>query len=131
MTWRVRDQLANEKLGVVTRLLETLTDLVATTNALLAHMTTQEETAVATMEELQAKIDEAIAEVQENSDVVASASAVMSSLSQQLSDALASAGTPDEAVAAVQAVIDGLNANTGALAAAIEANTTPEPEPEP
>ncbi len=98
--------------------------------ALLTQMTDQGDQIVATQEELQAKIDEAITEVQENSDVISSASQVMSSLSQQLAEALANSSDPTEQIAAVQAVIDGLNANTGALAAAVAANT-PAVEPPP
>jgi hypothetical protein len=99
------------------------------TNRLLRTQTQppgNQEDIVATMEELQAKIDEAIAEVQENTDVVASASTVMSALSQQLQDAVNSATDPAAQVAAVQTVIDGLNANNTALAEAIDAVPHPE-----
>lgn len=66
---------------------------------------------VATIEDLQT-------EVGQNTDVTQSAIVLLDGLSQQLKDALA-ANDP----AAIQAVVDQLDANTNALAEAVSANT--------
>jgi hypothetical protein len=55
----------------------------------------------------------------------------MNALSQQLSEALASASDPADQIAAVQQVIDGINSNTGALAAAVAANIDASGVPHP
>ena len=61
-------------------------------------------------------------EVTQNTDVVASAVSLLNGLSQQLKDALA-ANDP----AAVQALVDQLDANTATLADAVAANTPAAP----
>jgi N-acetylglucosamine kinase-like BadF-type ATPase len=69
--------------------------------------TEMEEAQMATLEELQT-------EVSQNTDVTQSAITLISGLSQQLKDALA-ANDP----AAIQAVVDQLDANTNSLAEAV------------
>jgi hypothetical protein len=66
--------------------------------------------------------------VSENGDAVGSAIALLNGLSQALKDALA-ANDP----AAIQALVDQLDAQTGDLATAVAANTpgAAEPAPEP
>jgi len=59
-------------------------------------------------------------------EVVQSAKTLLESLNQKLDDALA-AGTPDEVIAAVRALKDGIVANKDGLAAAVAANTPAEP----
>ncbi len=94
---------------------EQLDRIEAAVADLVLALTTQGETIMADLSALQA-------EVTENGEVGASAAALLAGLSQQLKDALA-ANDP----AAVQALVDELDANTAALAAAVEANTTPPP----
>lgn len=64
-------------------------------------------------------------EVSENGEVAASAVALLNGLSQQLKDALA-ANDP----AAIQALVDQLDANTQGLADAVAANTDNVPHPD-
>lgn len=73
--------------------------------------TQQGEQVMASMEDLQA-------EVAQNTDVTQSAVAVINGIAQQLRDALA-ANDP----AAIQAVVDQLDQNSSALAAAVTENT--------
>lgn len=65
-------------------------------------------------------------DVASESTVIASATALLAGLSQQLKDALA-ANDP----AAIQAVIDGIDANKANLSAAIAANTPAAPPGNP
>lgn len=67
-----------------------------------------------------ATLDELQAAVARDADVTQSAIVLLNGIAQQLKDAIAS-NDP----AKVQAVLDGLNANTDALAAAVAANTQP------
>src|SRR5215831_8895164 len=68
------------------------------------------------------ELDALNAEVAQNTDVTNSAITLLNGLSQQLKDALA-AGDP----AAIQAVVDQLDANTQSLADAVTANTPAAP----
>lgn len=79
----------------------------------LAQLVHQEEQTMATIADLQT-------EVGQNTSVTESAVALLNGLSQQLKDALA-ANDP----AAIQAVVDQLDANTSALAEAVTQNTAP------
>lgn len=74
--------------------------------------------------EILATLDDVTAAVAEQTDVVQSAVTLLDSLHQQLQDALAS-NDP----AAIQAVVDSIEANKQALADAVAANTTTPPTP--
>jgi len=69
-------------------------------------------------------LDDVLADVTAQTTVVQSVLTLIEGLKQQLADALAS-GDP----AKVQAVLDGLEANTASLSAAVTANTPAPPTP--
>lgn len=73
---------------------------------------------VKNQENIMATIEDLKASVQKNTDAEASVVTLMQGLSQQLKDAKA-ANDP----AAIQAVIDQIDANTNSVAAAVVANT--------
>jgi uncharacterized protein YoxC len=101
--------------------LDTIATLLTRISAQLNMIIQQEEQQMADLSALQA-------EVTENGDAVGSAIALLNGLSQALKDALA-ANDP----AAIQALVDQLDAQTGDLATAVAANTpgAAEPAPEP
>lgn len=119
MTVRVHDP-ANE------RLLDAVLVLLARISAQLATISTQLTTLTHQEEQIMADLSALQTEVSENGDAVGSAVALLSGLSQQLKDALA-ANDP----AAIQALVDQLDANTQTLADAVTANTPAAPDSEP
>ncbi len=90
---------------------------LARIEALLRTLTTLETHEMATLDEIQA-------DVAANTDATASAVALLVALHDQLQAAIA-AGDP----VALQAIADGLAANTQALAGAVTANTPVAPAP--
>jgi len=89
---------------------------------LLLRITRQLRTVQQNQEIAMADLTDLQTEVTQNTDVVASAVSLLNGLSQQLKDALA-ANDP----AAVQALVDQLDANTATLADAVAANTPAAP----
>lgn len=119
MTVRVHDPANERLLDAVLVLLTRISAQLATISTQLTTLTHQEEQIMADLSALQT-------EVSENGDAVGSAVALLSGLSQQLKDALA-ANDP----AAIQALVDQLDANTQTLADAVTANTPAAPDSEP
>ncbi len=88
-------------------------------------LATKEDQIIATQGEIMANIHDVEDAVAADTSVVASAVTLLGGLAQMLTDALAAGGSP----AQIQAVIDHVNANKDALAAAVAANTPAAPPP--
>lgn len=102
----------NEK---ISRQLDILIAEVRNLTQAITRQTQQGAATVASIEELQA-------EVSQNTDAVGSAVTLINGLAQQIRDAVA-----QNDPAALQAVVDQLEANSSALAQAVAENTTPPP----
>jgi len=97
--------------------------------ALLNQILAKETLIMATQADLQAAIDAADAKVTADTDVVNSAVTLLRALTQMVKDAIASGGDPSAAIAAVQAVVAKIEANTSSLAAGVAENTPAAPTP--
>lgn len=111
MKFRVHDSANERQLDAVLVLLTRISAQLATISTQLTTLTHQGEQTMADLSALQN-------EVSENGDAIGAATALLNGLSQALKDALA-ANDP----AAIQALVDQLDAQTGDLAAAVAANT--------
>jgi hypothetical protein len=86
---------------------------------------------MATLTQIQAKLTEALTEVQTQHVKINAINTKADVMRQQIADLLSGAGIPDSLVAQVQQIIDAANLNEAALDETIAENTAAPPPPPP